>query len=130
MSEREKRRWSSDEISTEIALFPNELDHDAVGLWHIVGAAEGRFNLSGDARTEFVRQVVDAILEAGGVPVRGATGGEYEWILQRHYGSRREEIVSAIISEWHALPDDPTILAGQGVWFARPVPGENYVKMD
>ena len=130
MSEQEKRRQNSEEMSEEIASFPNELDHDAIGLWHIVGAAEGRFNLSGDARTDFVRQVASAILEAGGVPVRSGAGFEYEWFIQHQYGNSRDEIVSAIIAEWHSLPDDPIILASEGVWFARPVHGEKYVKMD
>ena len=117
-------------LSEWIALIPGELPRDAVGLFQIVPAGRDGFGLKGAALTDFVRRGIHALLDAGAVPVRGGKGTGYEWLAQKQYGTAKEEITEAIIREWLALPDDPLVLCGDGVWFARPEPGTKYVKLD
>ena len=117
-------------ISEWIALIPGELPVDAVGLWQIVPAGRDEFGLTGPALADFVRRGILALLDAGAVPVRHEPGSEYDWSRQPQYGTGRDEIANAIMTEWKSMPDDPLALCGQGVWFARPRPGTKYVKLD
>lgn len=117
-------------IAEAIRLIPGELPIDAVGLWQIVPTGRDGFGLKGPALKDFVRRGIDALLDAGALPVRHEPGSEFEWDIQRQYGSDREQIINAIIEEWQAMPDDALILCGEGVWFARPRPGRKYVKVD
>ncbi len=118
-------------LSEWIVLIPGELPVDAVGLWQVVPAGRDGFGLEGDALVDFVRRAIHALLDAGAVPVRGGKGTGYEWLAQKQYGTTRDEITEAVIQEWLALPDDPLVLCGQGVWFARPdLSFEKYVKLD
>ena len=112
-----------------ISLVPNELAQDAVGLWQIVPAGILRFGLSGGELEDYVRRNIEALLNAGAVPVVGSIKSDYEWIRQTQLGISREEIVAAVIAEWHRVGNDPGELAGS-IWFARPVLGKMYVKMD
>jgi hypothetical protein len=116
-------------LSEWISLIPGELPIDAVGLWHFVPDGQA-FGLSGNAQVDFVRRAIRALLEAGAVPVRHVPGSEYEWDIQRQYGASDDAIIDAIVTEWQAMPDDPLVLCGEGVWFARPRPGKKYVKVD
>ena len=54
-------------------MVPNELPIDAVGLWQIMAAGRGGFELSGTELVEFVRLVLLALFEKGAKPVTGAT---------------------------------------------------------
>ena len=117
-------------INEAIELIPGELPVDAVGLWQIVPKGRDGFGLSGEALDDFIRRAIAALLEADAVPVRHVHGSDYEWDIQRQYGSEREQIIEAILAEWHTMPDDPLILCGKGVWFARPDPSIKYVNVD
>jgi hypothetical protein len=58
-------------------------------------------------------------LSRGAVPVfGGGPDGPHDWIVQRQYGSRPEEIVESVVREWlanGAQDEDPG-----GLWFALP----------
>ena len=116
--------------SEAISFFPGELPIDAVGLWQIVPSGRDGFGLRGAVLDDFVRRGILALLNAGAVPVRHIPGSAYEWDIQRQYGTTHAEIASAILAEWHAMPDDPLVLCGEGVRFARARPGTKYVKLD
>lgn len=131
MIENARHKDTGAPIGEEIAKIPNELSHDAVGLWHIEPTGRVSFGLKDDALVEFVRLTLRGLLDAGAVPVKGAPGSGYEWIRQRQYGTSRDEIVEAVIKEWLSLPQDSMVLAGEAAWFARPDPDfPQYVKMD
>ncbi len=118
-------------LSEAIDFFAGGLDRDAIGLWNIVPVGRDAFKLKGGELTSFVRRSIQTLLDAGAVPVRGGSGTGYEWIAQSQYGSSRDEITEAVLDEWLALPDDPLVLCGDGVWFARPDPAfPKYVKVD
>jgi hypothetical protein len=117
-------------ISDWLSMVPNELPRDAVGMFQIVPAGRDGYSLVGPDLIEFVRRGIDALLKAGAVPVRGQRGADYEWIRQKQYGSTDAEITESIITEWLAMPDDPLVLCGEGVWFARPRSGRKYVQLD
>ena len=117
-------------ISECVSFFPGELDRDAVGLWQVVPAGRDGFGLTGSALTDFVRSGIHALLEAGAVPVRHNPTSAYEWDRQAQYGDASDTIERLVIEEWLKMPDDPLILCGEGVWFARPRAGKLYVKLD
>jgi hypothetical protein len=117
-------------MSEYIASIPDELPRDAVGLWQIVPAGRSGFLLTGTDLVDFVRRAIYALLDAGALPVRGSPGSGFDWIVQKQYGTGTSQITEAIINEWAAMPDDPLILCGQGVWFARPRAGSKHVKLD
>lgn len=117
-------------VQEAIDLIPGELPIDAVGLWQIVPKARDGFGLKGHELTDFVRRSIHALLDAGAVPVRHQPGSEFEWDMQNQYGTSRDAITEGVIREWLAMPDDSTILCGEGVWFARPRIGRKYVKID
>ena len=73
--------------------------------------------------TDFVRRGISALLEAGAVPVRHEPNSAFEWDIQKQYGTSSEEIIDLVVAEWLKMPDDPLVLCGEGVWFARPRPG-------
>ena len=105
-------------MSEYIVQVANELPIDAVGMWQIVPGGRYDFDLGGDALTHFVRRCVAELLSRGAVPVIGGGQSEHEWIVQRQYGSRPEEIVENVLREWlanGAQDEDP-----DGLWFARP----------
>lgn len=117
-------------LSEWIRLIPGELPRDAVGLWQIVPAGRDGYALQGVPLVDFVRRGILALLDAGALPVRHIPESEYDWDIQRQYGSTPQEIAEAVIAEWQSMPDDPLVLCGKGVWFARPRPGRKYVKVD
>jgi hypothetical protein len=103
-------------IEEWIAMVPNELPIDAVGLWQIMAAGRGGFELSGTELVEFVRLVLLALFEKGAKPVTGATDGIHVWSLVP-YGETPSEMADAIIREWMASGREPDHGA---VWFAIP----------
>jgi hypothetical protein len=114
-----------------IHLLPNELSRDAVGMFQIIPDGRDVFHLSGAEMINFVRLAITALLDSGAVPVRGGAGSGYEWVYQKQYGFMKNDIINSIIAEWLAMPDDPLVLCGEGVWFARPDPDfPKYVKLD
>jgi hypothetical protein len=113
-----------------IGLLPGELLRDAVGLWQIIPHARDGFGLEGADLIDFIDRSIRSLLGAGALPVRHVPGSKYEWDVQHQYGSSPDDIVAAIIREWQAMPDDPLVLCGEGVWFARPRPGTRHVKVD
>ena len=117
-------------MSEWIELVPGELTQDAVGIFQIVPAGRDGYGLTGSDLSEFVRRCIHGLLDAGAVPVRGGKGTGYGWILQKQYGTSKSEITEALIAEWLAMPDDPLVLCGEGIWFALPKPGVNYVRFD
>jgi hypothetical protein len=117
-------------LSDWIARIPNELPYDAVGIFQIVPIGRDGFGLTRDDLIDFLRRSILALLDAGAVPVRGGRDTGYDWIVQRQYGQSKQDITEAVIAEWLSMPDDPSVLCGEGVWFARPQPGKKYVKLD
>jgi hypothetical protein len=115
-------------MSEYILSIPAELPFDAVGLWQIVPAGRTGFKLSGGELIDFVRRSIYALLDAGAVPVRGSPGSGYDWVIQKQYGIDRNGITEAIIVEWLKMTDNPLVLCGDGVWFARPQVGTRHVK--
>jgi len=118
MSEQRRDKWFGNTIDEVIAMFPNELPVDAVGLWQIVPFGREGFDLHSDELTDFVRRSVSALVERGAKPVVGATDGIHYWELQKQYGSTNKEIVNAVVNEWLVSgggDPDPS-----GLWFALP----------
>ena len=75
------------------------------------------FKLEGEALTDYVRRQIAVLLSRGAVPVTGGRAKGHEWIVQRQYGSRPDEIVENVVFEWLAdggREDDFR------VWFALP----------
>ena len=111
-------RYFGNTVSERVAMYPEELPVDAVGLWQIIPFGRDSFGFEGDELTDFARRCITALLERGARPVRGGGNTAYDWILQPQYGSTTEEIVEAVIAEWLASgggDPDPGDL-----WFALP----------
>ena len=118
-------------LSEAISQYPGELDLDAVGIWQIVPDGRVAFGLSGEALADYVRRAIYALLDAGAVPVRHIPGSGFNWTRQTQYGSSREAIAEAIITEWEPVPYNSYSMIERCPWFARPRPNSpNYVKMD
>jgi hypothetical protein len=116
-------------MSEWISRVPNELDRDAVGLWQIVPAGEINFGLAGGDLIDYVRRNINALLDAGAVPVRGGNGTGFDWVRQSHFGISKASIIEAVIAEWQRVGNDVDDLM-DSIWFARPRPGSKYIKMD
>jgi hypothetical protein len=126
-----RHKDTGETISEVIAKMPNELDNDAVGVWHIIPDGETGFGLFGKALTDFLRRAVIALLEAGAVPVKHVPGSGYEWVHQKQYGTTRDEIADAIVREWEPVPNDSYSMIEHCPWFARPDPVHpKYVKIE
>jgi len=118
MNEEPRHRRYGTPLTEYIIQVANELPVDAVGMWQIVPSGRHGFGLEGAALTEYVRRCVVELLSRGAVPVVGGGQSEHEWIVQRQYGSRPEEIAENVLREWlanGAQDEDPG-----GLWFARP----------
>src|SRR4051812_34568049 len=78
----------------------NEMATDGVGLWSIIADARTGFGLEGEAIVDYVRNQISVLLARGGVPVLGGgLAGEHDWIVQRQYGTRGDEILNNIMRE-------------------------------
>jgi hypothetical protein len=115
-------------ISDWLERLPAELPVDAIGLWQIVPAGQTEFALTDERLTAFVASAIRRLLASGAVPVRHVPGSDYDWTEQAQYGSTIEEKVAALVAEWTTMPDDPQVLCGEGVWFARDRPGTRHVQ--
>ena len=114
-------------ISEWIALVPGELPRDAVGLWQILAAGQHSFELVGAELIDYVRRNVAVLLDAGAIPVAGGRGTNYDWVAKTNYGSRRDEIIDAVIKEWQATTGDE--MYPWSLWFALPRDNAAYIKM-
>jgi hypothetical protein len=115
-------------IDDWIAMVPKELSQDAVSLVQILSAGQLGFELKGVALNEYIARNIRALLNAGAIPVIGSKNSDYAWVAQKKYGTQPDEIITAILTEWQASNGDE--MYPWGVWFARPIPNSNYVKMD
>jgi hypothetical protein len=101
-----------------IEQIPYELDTDAIGLWQIVSDGRLGFGLEGSELVGFLRRALVGILGAGGRPVVGGGEGPHDWILERRYGTRSEDVIENVLREWIAngmRDEDPG-----GLWFVLP----------
>jgi len=119
MSDEPREKRSGETMSDYIVQVANELPIDAVGMWQIVPGGRYGFDLEGDALTDYVRRCIAELLSRSAVPVfGGGPDGPHDWIVQRQYGSRPEEIIENVIREWlanGARDEDPG-----GLWFVLP----------
>jgi len=102
-------------LSEWIGRLPNNLQSDAVGLWHLIPAGRDSFSLDGDALKDFVRRSVIALVERGAVPVRPSAEKDKFWEEQIQYGKFPEEIADNVVIEWQNSGKDPN---ENGLWFA------------
>lgn len=109
-------KYSGETVKEYMDGLPEDLQIDAIGLWHVVVFGREGFGLSGDKLVGFVRQAVTAVLAAGAKPVVGATDGVHCW-TPVGYGGTIEGICDAIVAEWRGLRRDPSV---GDVWFALP----------
>ena len=119
MTEELRHKYFDRSMSEWIKLVANELPIDAVGMWQIVPGGRRGVDLEGDTLTDYVRRCIAELLSRGAVPVfGGGPDGPHDWIVQRQYGSRPEEIIENVVREWlanGAQDEDPG-----GLWFAMP----------
>ena len=117
MTEELRHKYFDRPMSEWIKMVANELPIDAVGMWQIVPGGRHGFGLEGEALTEYVRRCIAELLSRGAVPVvGGGLEGEHDWIEQKQYGSRPDEIIENVVREWlanGARDEDPG-----GLWFA------------
>jgi hypothetical protein len=118
MNEDQRESTYNHTIREWIALIPGDLPNDAISLWHISVAAEQRFNLAGQDLAEFIKRGVEALLNAGAIPVVGIRDREYDWVALHRFGSDKEHIVPAVMQEWERSSKDENYLFS--VWFALP----------
>lgn len=109
-------KYSGETIKEYMDGLPEDLQIDAIGLWHVVVFGREGFGLSGDNLVSFVRRAIVALLAAGAKPVVGATDGVHCWTLA-DYGDTVDEICDAMITEWVRSRRDPGV---GDVWFALP----------
>jgi hypothetical protein len=118
MTDEPRHKYYGDLMSDYVVQVANELPVDAVGLWQIVPGGRRGFDLEGEALTAYVRRCIAELLSRGAVLVIGGGQSENEWIVQRQYGTRPDEILENVVREWlanGAQDEDPG-----GLWFARP----------
>ncbi|HQT89743.1 MAG TPA: hypothetical protein PK677_14550 [Acidiphilium sp.] len=109
----------SKEIIEWVCDVSSELESDAVGLWQIIPYARRDFGSEKEELNRCIRKHILTLLERGAKPVRGKREGKYGyWVEQKQYGTKNNEIVEAIISEWEGWGcGDPN---HGGLWFALP----------
>jgi hypothetical protein len=96
-----------------IALVPNELAIDAVGLWQVIPVGRHEFELADDDLKEFTRQALKNLLAKGAIPV---TGQGQIWVAEQRYGAKPEEIIEEVVEKWLSKGmRDPDV---GDVWFA------------
>jgi hypothetical protein len=115
-------------IDEWIAEVPKELPYDAVNLVQILSAGQMGFELKAGDLIDFVHRCIGALLDAGAVPVSGGGSTSFVWVAEKKYGTHRAEILTAILAEWQMSNGDE--MYPWGVWFARPISGTNYVRVD
>lgn len=116
MKKNARDKYFGHTIEEDLALFPGELERDAVGLWHLVATGRDNFELTGTDLINYVRRHILNLLEKGAKPVKGVRDGVHYWRVV-DYGNNPDKIAGAIIREW--LESGGEIDPG-GVWFALP----------
>ena len=104
MTNEPKHKRYGDTIGEFLALSPNALADETVGLWSIVPAGRRGFGLAGPQLDDFVARYIVILLNAGALPARTAfyADGRAYWEAQTQYGSTPQIIATAIVHEWHA----------------------------
>jgi hypothetical protein len=95
-----------------------ELDRDAIALWHILYGLEDFGGLVDTGLHEGLRLGIQSLLEAGAVPVQGCAQLQ-TWVRVDYRGSPAEiasEIAGAVAAG-RIKPEFP-----EGLWFAIPDP--------
>jgi hypothetical protein len=100
-----------------LEALPLDMSDTPVGLWRLVPRAED-FGFADARRVDFLRRAIRALLDAGGMPVRGA-GLPGRWVLQTQYGAAKPAIVAAVVAEWQAQ-GSPTPEPWTGLAFGLP----------
>jgi len=116
MKKNARDRYFGHTIEEDLVLLPEELERDAIGLWHLVAAGRDNFELSGSDLVEYVRRHILNLLEKGAKPVFGVRDGVHYWRVV-DYGNNPDKIAGAIINEWLTSGVDPK---PGDVWFALP----------
>ncbi|MDX8503809.1 hypothetical protein [Mesorhizobium captivum] len=109
-----KRHRGYDMSAAEwIALVPNELAIDAVGLWQVIPVGRHEFELVDEDLEEFTKQALNSLLTKGAIPV---TGQDQRWVAEQQYGTKPEEIIENVVKKWLSKGmRDPDV---GDVWFA------------
>ena len=96
--DRDKLHRSFDTSAGEwIALIPNELQVDAVGLWQIIPVGRHEFGFEGRDLEEFTRGALKGLLAKGAMPI---TGQEKVWVVEPRYGTKSDEIIDKVVKTW------------------------------
>jgi hypothetical protein len=109
-------RYSGSPLSEWIATLPNEFEFDAVSLWEIIPGLRDSFGLEGGALEHAIRQALAEVLARGARPVVGCSE-DGSWRETTRYGDSPNDIINAVIAEWHRMGRDPDV---GDVWFALP----------
>jgi len=80
-----------------VALVPNELDIDAVGLWQIIPVGRHEFGFDGEDLATFIRTALKGLLAREAIPI---TGRDKSWVAERKYGTGSEEIIETVVKVW------------------------------
>jgi hypothetical protein len=115
-------------LRSNIAGYRAELDFDAIGLWQVLHCLN-RLKLSDAEFKQCLRQFVLSLMQDYAIPVV-ATGDDYEWEQIDTLGTTAKDVADNISAKWskHIKIEDSIFGAG-GVWFAKPVPEKNYVRL-
>lgn len=101
-----------------IAIIPNELPIDAVGLWQIIAMSRLEFPIEGENLTDFARRSIIALIEAGASPVRFSEGPPNNYWEPRHcLGKDPATIAENVIAQWREDEQEADL---GGLWFALP----------
>jgi hypothetical protein len=108
-----KRHRSYDMSAAEwVALAPNELDIDAVGLWQVIPVGRHEFGLDGEDLETFTKTALKGLLARGAIPI---TGRNKTWVAEHKYGTGPDEIIETVVKVWLSRGmRDPDV---EDVWF-------------
>ena len=104
-------------MSEWISKTPFCLKDNGSGFWDIVSQIDN-FGLKGEARIDFVRRTILALLAKGGRPVI-ASKIQPIWEETFQYGIKPEEIADNVIAEWLSEGASTEVEWGRW-WFAYP----------
>ena len=99
-----------------IAAFPAELPRDAVGLWQISNSLRRGFELSDAVLQISIRKSVEALLDAGAVPVFGSSA-DRNWHLAEGFDGPNEVVADKVMKYLAALGREPDV---GDLWLALP----------
>ena len=110
-------KFTGTPIDRWVEQVPDELPVDAVGLWQVIPGLRINFGLSGLVLEQYARKIIHRLLARGAWPVTGAGAGSGAWIKLTRHGDNPDDIVDAVIAEWHASGRDPDV---GDTWFPLP----------